>query len=95
MAAEVFLDFASDTAAARFLVPSVSVGEDAQGRFVFVIEPTDEPGLATVRRRAVTIGSIINEGIEVSHGLEDGEYVVTAGVTKIVDGQTVKFEATE
>ncbi|UCH84876.1 MAG: efflux RND transporter periplasmic adaptor subunit [Candidatus Latescibacterota bacterium] len=95
MAAEVFLDFASDAAAAQFLVPSVAVGEDAQGRFVFVVEPAGEPGLATVRRRGVTIGSIINEGIEIHHGLEDGEFVVTAGVTKIVDGQTVKFEATE
>jgi RND family efflux transporter MFP subunit len=95
MAAEVFLDFASDAGAARFLVPSVAVGEDARGRFVFVVEPTGEPGLATVRRRPVTIGTITNEGIEVSHGLEDGEFVVTAGVTKIVDGQTVKFEATE
>jgi RND family efflux transporter MFP subunit len=95
MAAEVFFDFASDTETARFLIPSVAVGEDTRGRFVFVVEPADEPGLATVRRRAVTIGSIVNEGIEVSHGLEDGEFVVTAGVTKITDGQTVTFEATE
>jgi RND family efflux transporter MFP subunit len=95
MAAEVFLDFESDADGTRFLIPSVAVGEDAEGRFVFVVEPADQPGLATARRRPVTIGAITNEGIEVYHGLKDGEFVVTAGVTKIVDGQTVKFEATE
>jgi RND family efflux transporter MFP subunit len=95
MAAEVFFDFVSETTASSYLVPSVAVGEDATGRFVFVVEPGPDDGLATVHRRPVTIGTITNEGIEISHGLEDGEFVVTAGVTKIVDGQIVKFRTTE
>jgi len=95
MAAEVFFDFVSESRTARYLVPSVAVGEDAEGRFVFVVEPGAETGLATVHRRPVKIGAITNEGIEVSHGLQDGDFVVTAGVTKIVDGQTVKFQVAE
>ena len=50
-----------------------------------------EGGTGTVRRRGVDIGDITGEGIEIIQGLDDGEHVVTAGVSRIIDGQQVQF----
>ena len=72
------------------VVPSVAVGEDRQGRFVFVVEP-GEDGLGVTRRREVVVGEMPGDGLEILEGLTDGDRVVTAGVTRIVDGQTVRL----
>jgi len=72
------------------VVPSVAVGEDRQGRFVFVVEPAAD-GLGVARRRGVVVGEMPGEGLEILEGLVDGDRVVTAGVTRIVDGQTVRL----
>jgi hypothetical protein len=73
------------------MVPWVAVGEDRQGRFVFVVEP-EEGGEGTVRRRAVTVGEV-GENIEIVDGLDEGEMVVTAGTRRLVDGMRVRIEA--
>lgn len=72
------------------VVPSVAVGEDRQGRFVFVVEP-GEDGLGVAHRRAVEVGEMPGDGLEIVGGLADGDRVVTAGVTRIVEGQTVRL----
>jgi multidrug efflux system membrane fusion protein len=93
MAAEVLFKFESTQRAGdtrRIIVPSVAVGEDRQGRFVFVVEPTDS-GLGIAERRPVKIGDLTEEGIEVLQGLNDGERVVTAGVSRLSDGQKVRL----
>ena len=38
-------------------MPPVAVGEDRQGRFVWVVRDAEE-GLATVHRTAVTVGEL-------------------------------------
>jgi multidrug efflux pump subunit AcrA (membrane-fusion protein) len=89
MAAEVAFAFESSGDRELILVPPVAVGEDRQGRFVFVVKPT-RSGLGVVERREVRIGELTRNGLEVTEGLEDGELVVTAGVSRIQDGLTVK-----
>ncbi len=89
MAAEVHFTFGSRDGQKRIIVPTVSVGEDRQGRYVFVLEKL-ENGFANVGRREVSIGELTQEGIEILEGLQDGELVVTAGVTRIADGQRVR-----
>jgi len=74
----------------QMTVPAFAVGEDRKGRYVFVVTP-DEEGLATVQRRAVSVGELTDNGILITHGLQDGEFIVTAGVSRIVDGQTVRL----
>ena len=88
MAAEVGFRFANRDGAGRILVEAVAVGEDGEGRYVFVLEPRGE-GRGTVHRRAVTVGDLTSEGLEVTSGLEAGEWVVTAGVRRLTDGETV------
>jgi RND family efflux transporter MFP subunit len=90
MVAEVAFSFATELPDEGIIVPMFAVGEDQDGRFVFVVEPADS-GLATVRRVNVTIGDIQADGLEIVHGLADGDLIVTAGVSKIHDGQRVKI----
>ena len=94
MAAEVGFTFGSGDSRERILVPSVSVGEDRQGRFVFIVEPAEE-GFGVTRRRSVTLRDLTEEGIEILEGLKDGERVVTAGISRIQDGQKVRLLASQ
>lgn len=89
MAAEVEFRFAGD-GEGRLLVPTVAVGEDRTGRFVFVFEPGSD-GVGTARRRAVEIGSVTFEDIEIISGVREGETVITAGVRRIQDGALVRL----
>ena len=91
MAANVTFEFSSADDLARIELPTHAVGEDRDGRFVFVAEPSAD-GLARVRRRSVTVrGQPTTDGLEILDGLSDGERVVSAGVTRIVDGQIVRL----
>jgi RND family efflux transporter MFP subunit len=87
MAAEVGFRFGSG-GSGRMLVPAVAVGEDREGRFVFVLDRSGE-GQGVVRRQAVSVGELTGGGLEVTSGLADGELIVTAGVRRLVDGEEV------
>jgi RND family efflux transporter MFP subunit len=50
----------------------------------------DEP-TTTVSRREVTTGELTDYGVKVLEGLNPGEWVVTAGVSYLTEGQTVKL----
>ncbi len=71
----------------------MAVGEDRQGRFVFVLEASGE-GRGLVRRRQVTLGEIRGTGVEVLSGLRAGERIVTAGLRRLTDGQEVRLADT-
>ncbi len=92
MAASVTFRFESGDGEEKVFVPPVAVGEDRDGRFVFVLE-RGEGELGTARRRPVSIGDLTPEGIEIRDGLADGELLITAGVRRIQDGQQVKVLA--
>lgn len=90
MAAEVTSRFQGIGSAEALVVPWVAVGEDREGRFVFVVEPQAE-GVGVVRRRPVTVGQI-GRDIEILEGLEEGELIVTAGTRRLADGMRVRLE---
>ncbi len=90
LAAQVEFSLPRAAGAPRLLLPTVSVGEDTQGRFVFVLDGDDSNGWYA-RRRAVTVDGITASGITISSGLQAGERVVTAGVRRITDGQQVRL----
>lgn len=97
MAATVTFRFPLAGDRTRILVPPLAVGEDREGRFVFVLERgagSTEPGdLAVARRRGVVVGEITPAGLEVIDGLAGGELLVTAGIRRIQDGQQVRVLA--
>jgi RND family efflux transporter MFP subunit len=90
MAAEVSLRFAAVGDDDRIFVPAAAVGEDRDGRFVFLLEPQGD-GTAIVRRHAVDVGELTTEGLEVTRGLDDGAVIVTAGVRRLEDGRRVRL----
>ena len=93
MAARVTVELDGGDAAERFVLPSQAVGEDQDGRFVFVVAEPAGVGLAVVRRQAVTVGSFVRGGIEIVEGLSAGARVVSAGVSMITDGDVVSLDA--
>ena len=94
MAAEVSFEFSATEESKGILVPLVAVGEDRLGRFVYIVQAADS-GFGIVHKKSITLGQLDGENINVIEGLEDGEYLVIAGVSKITEGQKVKFEVPE
>ncbi|MFC1538622.1 efflux RND transporter periplasmic adaptor subunit [Candidatus Latescibacterota bacterium] len=90
MAAEVTISFESENDRNAIIVPSRAIGEDSDGRFVYIAIPSGD-GLAQISKRNITVGELTSEGIEVLEGLKDGDRVVTAGLSKISDDMTVKL----
>lgn len=90
LAAQVEFSLPRAADVARLILPSVSVGEDSNGRFVYVLDGDENSGWHA-RRRAVTVGGVSADGITIVDGLQVGELVVTAGVRRITDGQQVSL----
>ena len=90
MAADVVFRFPTIGPAGQLVVPFVAVGEDRQGRFVFVLEPRDD-GNWIARRRSVELAGPSATGLLVGAGLTAGELIATAGVRRLVDGQVVSL----
>lgn len=90
MAASVTLVFSDPSLGGDFLVvPAKAVGEDDQGRFVFVVDGAGQEG--TVRKQPVTIGRLTAEGFEILEGLSFGQSIATAGLQTLLDGQRVRL----
>lgn len=87
MAAEVTFKVESDLGN-RIFVPGVAVGEDRDGRYVYLLEASGS-GEWTVRRQSVEIGATSATGIEIVRGLDADDLVVTAGVRRLTDGMRV------
>lgn len=72
-----------------FLLPSVAALSDRDGQpCVWVVDPKEN----IVRRQPVTLGELTNDGIEVTGGLQAGQWVVTAGAPLLHEGQRVRME---
>ncbi len=91
MAANVTFEFATDRSAEKMLVvPPVSVGEDGNGRFVFLLEGEAEK--TTARKQYIEVGNLSSEGFTVLDGLSYGDKIATAGLQTLLDGQEVKIQ---
>jgi RND family efflux transporter MFP subunit len=90
MTANVTINLSSDSEKETILVPTVAVGEENDENFVYVIKII-QGDTATVHKRIVSVGELTGGGFEITEGLEDGEMVVTAGVSKLTEGLRVKL----
>jgi RND family efflux transporter MFP subunit len=68
-------------------VPSSSLTIMENKPAVWVVDPKDE----RVHRREIAIARYAPDSVIVTHGLESGERVVTAGVQELYEGQAVKL----
>lgn len=75
---------------ANFYLPAHAVLMDAEGNYVYTVSSSGE-GQGTIKRQAVSIGEITSWGIEIYSGIDVGQHVVTAGMSKVTDGMLVKF----
>ena len=91
MPAEVVFSFAPVDDRVHPRVPPVAVGEDRDGRYVWLVDTSDD-GLGTTRKQAVSIGELTSDGLDITEGLNEGDRVVTAGVSRIQGGQVVRLD---
>jgi len=94
MAAEVEFLVGTEESEGRTWVPPEAVAEDRDGRFVYVIESIGDER-ARVHRRRVEVGDISSEGLGIVAGLKEGDLVVTAGVSRLEDGEEIWLPASE
>ncbi|MEZ4601286.1 MAG: efflux RND transporter periplasmic adaptor subunit [Syntrophotaleaceae bacterium] len=92
MAAAITFRLPNGSGDQAMLVAPEAVGEDRQGRFAFVVKP-GENGIGIISRRSVTVGELKSRGLEVLSGLQAGELVVTAGISRVKEGQQVRILA--
>lgn len=69
------------------VIPATAVAGIQEQRFVWIYDA------GVVRRREVTPGGLMSEGIQIRSGLKAGEMVVTRGVNRLTDGMRVKLLA--
>ena len=94
LAANVTFQFDSAAASgAGVVIPVTAVINDPDGTFVFIAAPSATEGEATVTRRPVDVGELSQFGIEITDGLSIGDFVITAGISVIREGQRVLVSA--
>lgn len=92
MAAEATFTAQRDPNEVGLFVPATAVGEDGGGRYVYTVKPAEE-GFGTVHRQAVEVDdALTGRGIRVTTGVAAGDMVVTAGVSRVIDGQRVRLQ---
>lgn len=91
LAAEV--QFTKDNGANKkfFILPVNAVAHDDQGEFIFVLKQGHETQQGIVHKQYINVVEIVQKGVRVSDGLSEGEKVITAGITVIHDGMSVRY----
>ena len=73
------------------LIPIDAITDDIEGSFVFVYDEATE----TVEKRIVEVGEVYTDKIQVTSGLEDGEWIVFQGQYGLLDGEKVNARRVE
>jgi len=91
MAANVSFKFEGSSSKDVLIVPIAAVGEDSDGRFVFLVESVEDGNIATIKKQHIQIGELTSDGFEVISGLSLNQKVATAGLQSLLDGQKVRI----
>jgi len=70
-------------------LPVAAVSQDQNGTFVYIVDASDEPGVALLRRESVQVGGISEDGIEIVSGVAVGQQILLAGHANARDGMRV------
>jgi len=79
-----------DASEQHYVIPSHAVVGSGSKAFVWVAAEEKE-GFALVKKTAVQIGEARNGGLEILTGIERNQLVVTAGMSKLTEGQKVRL----
>ena len=96
MSGKVSFDFSNDkNNKGETVLPLSALDQDPSDK-MYVYTVTDiEDGVGIVKKSIVNIGKTYADGIEVLDGVNPGDYIVTSGVTQIVEGQEVSISSKE
>jgi RND family efflux transporter MFP subunit len=72
-------------------VPAQAILEDNEGRYAFVATLTQD-NLAKVERRQVVTGNLSSAGLEIISGLNNGDKLIVAGMSKMYPDLVVRLE---
>ncbi|MCS5421569.1 MULTISPECIES: efflux RND transporter periplasmic adaptor subunit [Psychrilyobacter] len=89
----VVVDFNKDEVSEKnkIFIPLNVILKGADTNYVFIVEKAGE-GIGIVRKIEVKTGMVTNKGLEILDGLSEGDELITAGMTKLEDGQQVKLK---
>ena len=91
MSATVRLESPTAMASSGVLfVPAIAVLSDQKGPFAFVAMSNGD-GTAVVAQRRLRVGQLTGSGLEVLSGVEPGDRLITAGMSKLQDGLLVRI----
>ncbi len=90
MAAKLTFTFPKQETSSNITVPLNAIGEDDQGNFAFVVEPENDT-LGIARKVYVKLEGMTNAGFLIEEGLNSGDFLVTAGLQTLFDGQKVRL----
>ncbi|MCF2857578.1 efflux RND transporter periplasmic adaptor subunit [Pseudoalteromonas sp. SMS1] len=71
-------------------LPINTVLKDASGNYVWTVSSVGK-GKGEIAKKPVVIGEVSTLGFPVMSGVNEGDYIVTAGMSKVSEGQLVKF----
>lgn len=92
MAAQVLFKFPNVNNANKIFIPTMAISSRGKNYHVYVVNP-EGGNTGVVEKRAVSIGRITNEGLEITEGLSDGEIIITAGLRSLNEGQRVRLDS--
>jgi len=88
MPVEVTFTFGNADQEAQLIVPVKAVGEDENGRFVYLLTPVNN-NTYQAQKVSIEIGSLTSGGFIVREGLTQDQIVATAGLRTLYDGMQV------
>jgi len=65
------------------------IQSDNEGRYVYIARSKDK--YIAAFKQPVVIGNSYNGVVEILHGLEEGDKVISVGFQELVDGEYVRF----
>ena len=74
----------------QILIPVNSLIKEGDKNIVFTITEKNN-NLGTIKKNFVETGELNGDRIVIKNGLNDGDYVVTRGVSEVQEGQRVKY----
>jgi len=83
-------DIRSGLPGTGIVIPASAVRASGTGGEGFTVWVVDE-GSGAVSLHPIEAGRVLSSGIEVKDGLSEGDWVVTAGVNSLVEGQKVRL----